>query len=310
MADRSSDAQTSTGLPRVLMITGIPEIARPLVESFREGMRQSGQVEGQTFHFEVQYGSDAARLPALLREGVAQRPAVLVVTGLSAARHARDVTTTVPVVVATASDLVDAGVVKSLAHPGGNITGVSDSTDGTTIKRFELLKAALPAASRVVLLVNPDFPATARIEARVQSAASSLKISVMRLYARDDASLALALDSMREARPDAVLVGGDPLFNRYAGEIIDAALAVGVPVFHYWPGTAERGALLSFQVDQQENFRRAAGYVDKILKGAKPGDLPIHQPTRFELVVNAKVARALGITLPQDVLVRAERIID
>ena len=245
---------------------------------------------------------------ALIHETLAQAPAVLVVGGLTAARYARDATTTVPVVVATSSDLVDAGIVQSLARPGGNITGVSDLTDETTVKRLELLKAALPNASRVALLVNPEFPATAKIEARVQASAPALRLNIATVFAKDRASLEKTLDALAKSPPDA-LVATDALAVQYSAELIERSTVLRVPVIHFWPGTAEQGAFVSYQADVHDNFRRAAGYVDRILKGAKPGDLPIYQPTRYELVVNAKVARMLGLTLPPSFLVRADRVI-
>ena len=307
----SAGAQTVAGRPRVIMILGgTEEGARPFTESFLDGMRRAGQVQGQTVQIDVRFADrDPARVRALIRESVAARPAVLVVAGLIAARHARDATTTVPVVVATSSDLVDAGIVQSLARPGGNITGVSDLTDEATVKRLELLKVALPNASRVVLLVNPEFPSTPKIESRVQAAAPSLRMSITSLYAKDRTSLEKALESLEKSPPDALLVT-DALAVENAAELIKRATMLRVPIVHFWPGTAEQGALFTYQTDVQDNFRRAAGYVDKILKGAKPGDLPIFQPTRYELVVNAKVARALGIALPPAFLVRANRVIE
>jgi putative ABC transport system substrate-binding protein len=303
-------AQTAARPPRVVMVLGgNEENTRPFKESFLDGMRQAGQIEGRAVQIDVLYSDgDPARMRALIRESVAKSPAVRVVAGLAAARDARDATTTVPVVVATSSDLADAGIVKTLARPGGNITGVSDLTDETTIKRLELLKAALPNASRVALLVNPEFPATPKIEARVQSAAPTLRFNITWLYAKDRASLAQALDSLEKSPPDALFVT-EALAVQHAEELIKRATVLRVPVVHFWPGTAEQGALLSYQADVQDNFRRAAGYVDKILRGAKPGDLPIYQPTRYELIVNAKVARALGLSLPQTFLVRADRVI-
>ena len=306
----SAAAQTATRLPRVVVILGgNEENARPFKESFLDGMRQAGQVQGRTVQMDVLYGEgDPARTRALIRESVAESPAVLVISGLAPAREARDATTTVPVVVATSSDLADAGIVKNLARPGGNITGVSDLTDETTIKRLELLRAALPNATRVAVLVNPEFPATPKIEALVQAAAPTLRFNITWLYAKDRASLVQALDSLKTAPPAALFVI-EAIAVQHAEELIKRATVLRVPVVHFWPGTAEQGALISYQADVQDNFRRAAGYVDKILKGAKPGDLPIFQPTRYELVVNAKVARTLGLTLPQTFLVRADRVI-
>ena len=304
----SAIAQTSTKLPRVVMILGGTETsAGPFAESFLEGMRQAGQVRGRTVQIDLRYAEFAAVQP-LINEVVAESPAVLVVGGLSAARYARDATTTVPVVVATSSDLADAGIVQSLARPGGNITGISDLTDEITVKRLELLKAALPNASRVVLLVNPEFPATPKIEARVQAAAPSLGLKVSSVSAKDRASLGKALDSLEKSPPD-TLVATDALAVQLAAELIKQATALRIPVVHFWPGTAEQGALLSYQADVHDNFRRAAGYVDKILKGTRPSDLPIYQSARYELVVNVKVARTLELTLPPSFLARADRVI-
>jgi putative ABC transport system substrate-binding protein len=307
---KSVGAQIATRLPRVVIVLGCrEETYTPFKESFVEGLRQAGQVEGRTVEIDVRYGGgDPAKTRLLIRESIAESPAVLVVAGLIAARVARNATTTVPVVVATGSDLVDAGIEKSLARPGGNITGVSDLTDEAAVKRLELLKAALPNASRVAFLGDPEFPAAPKIEARVRSAALSLGMNVAWLYAKDRASLAQAFDALRKSPPDA-LFGTDSLAVQHANELIERATALRVPVVHFWPGTAEQGALLSYQADIPDNYRRAAGYVDKILRGAKPGDLPIYQPTRYELIVNAKVARALGLILPQTFLVRADRVI-
>jgi putative ABC transport system substrate-binding protein len=303
-------AQPEPALPLVVFITTTEEAARPYIERFRQGMRESGQVEGRTFRLNVRYsGGDTARYPALIRGSLVEHPAVLVVVGLIGARDARDATTTVPIVVATGSDLVDAGIVKSHARPGGNITGVSDLTDESAAKRLELLKSALPNASRVALLVNPDFPATPKIEARVETMARSLGITITRVYARDRASMMRAVDSLEKSHPDALLVGGDPIATTFRSELIDRASALRIPVIHYWPGTAEHGAILSLQADIEDNFQRAAGYVDRILKGAKPAELPIHQPTRYELVINLKAANALGLMIPQALLLRADKVI-
>jgi putative ABC transport system substrate-binding protein len=290
-----------------MILGGTEKSSAPFVESFLEGMRQAGQVRGRSVQIDLRYAGFAAVRP-LINEVVADSPVVLVVGGLSAARYAHDATTTVPVVVATSSDLADAGIVQSLAHPAGNITGISDLTDEIAVKRLELLKAALPNASRVVLLVNPEFPATPKIEGRVQAAATSLGLKVSSLSAKDRPSLEKALESLEKSRPDA-LVATDALAVQHAAELITRATALRVPVVHFWPGTAEQGALLSYQADIHDNFRRAASYVDKILKGAKPGDLPIYQSARYELVVNASAARALGLTLPRSFLHRADRVI-
>ena len=306
-------AQTAASLlPRVVIITGGDEaFLRPFGDRFLHGMRELGHAEGRTFRLEVLYArGEPVRSVTLIREAIASRPDVLVVAGLTNARRAREATKTVPVVVATSSDLVDAGIVASFARPGGNITGITDLADEAAVKRLELLKELIPRLSRVALLNNPEFPATVKIETRVRAAAGTLGITVLPLYAKDRASLALAVDSLEKSHPGALLIGGDALFTANAQQIIDRATALRVPVAYYWPGTAEMGALFSHQADIHQNFERAAYYVHRILKGTPPSDLPIEQPTRYELVLNRKVATAFGITIPSMVIQRADRVIE
>ena len=312
IALQTSLAQTAAGLPRVVMVlTSDERASRPSREGFVQGMQLAGHIEGRTYRFDVRLGNgEPARAAQHIRQAVADRPDVLVVAGLIAARLARDSTSTIPIVVATSGDLLDAGIVSSLARPGGNITGISDLADEASVKRLELIKAALPKATRVALLTNPQFPATPKIEARVEAAAPSLGLTITRIHVVDRAALRGAFDRLREPHPDALLVGGDSLLTANRADVIERASKLRIPVVYYWPGTAEQGALMSLQPDVVDNFRRAAGYVDKILKGARPGELPIQQPTRYELVVNAKVAKSLGLTLPQTLLLRADRVID
>ena len=219
-------------------------------------------------------------------------------------------TKTIPVIVATGSDLVDAGIVKSYARPGGNITGIADLTDEASVKRLELLKAALPKATRIALITNPQFPATPKIEKMLGAAAPGLGITLIPAQAADRSSLMAAIDSLAKSRPDALLVGGDNNTVSNASEVIARATALRIPVAYFWPGTAEMGALFSYQADVIGNFERAASYADRILKGAKPADMPIELPKRYELVVNRKAATELGISLPTAFVLRADRVID
>jgi putative ABC transport system substrate-binding protein len=304
------DARTQgRTVPRVVLLLPQSDAAsRPLIESFRQGLREAGQVEGQSLILEVRHGSPERGAPdGLLRDTLREHPDVLVVGGLYAAKLARELTSTIPVVVATSSDLVDAGVVASFARPGGNITGVSDLVDEAAVKRLELIRAALPGAKRVALLVNPAFPATPKIERSVGEAARRLGLTIVPLRTGNRAELAAAIDSMALARPDALLVGGDPLFND--GSFIARANALRVPVVHYWQGTAEKGALISYEADVRDNYRRAAGYVDKILKGAKPSELPIHRPNRYTLKLNLTAARTAGVEVPEAFRLRADEVI-
>ena len=271
VATQADTQSAASPLPRVVIVaTGDEAFFRPLGDRFLQGMRELGHAEGGTFRLEVRYArGEPARSITLIREAIASGPDVLVVTGLTNARRAREATKTVPVVVATSSDLVDAGIVVSFARPGGNITGITDLADEVAVKRLELP-----------------------------------------LYAKDRASLALAVDSLEKLRVGALLIGGDALFNSNAPQILERATALRVPVAHYWPGTAEMGALFSHGADFLQNFERAAYYVTRILKGTRPSDLPIEQPTRYELVLNRKVAMAFGITIPPTVILRADRVIE
>ena len=307
-AAQSSDRS----LPRVVIVTNGDEVGhRPYRDHFLNAMQRSGQTEGVTYRLEILYGNrDNTKAAGLIREAVAGRPAVLLVYGLSSAKYARDATQSIPVVVATSSDLVDAGVVRSYAHPGGNITGVSDLSDELAVKRLELIRKAMPNASRVALLLNPTFPATPKIERRVQEAARNIGIEIVRVYAKDPESLITALDSLRGSRVDALLLGGDALFVVRAKELIERANAIRVPVVHYWPGTAEMGALMSHQAQVFRNVELAADYVNRILRGANPGDLPVLQPTIYDLVINARVAKGYGLQIPQSLLIQATSVIE
>jgi putative ABC transport system substrate-binding protein len=300
------------GLPRVVIVTTGDETGHaPYKESFLKGMREAGQIEGRTYRLEIKHADrNPQRDPGLIRDAVAARPDVLVVYGLAAARSAHQATTTIAVVVATSSDLVDGGVVKSFAHPGGNITGINDLADEAAVKRLELLKEALPRASRVALLVDPGFPATPKIERSVGKAALTFGIEIIPVQASDPAALSAALDSLEQSHPDALLVGAGTLLVVRAKALIERANAMHIPVVHYWPGTAEMGALISHQADIFHNVERAAYYVARILKGAKPADLPIEQPNHYDLVVNAGIAKAFGIELPAAFLVHADRVIE
>lgn len=306
-------AQSSAqSLPRVVIVTNGDEAGhRPFRDHFLTGMQRSGQTDGVTYRLEILYANrDNTKTAGLIKEAVAGQPAVLLVYGLSSAKYARDASQRVPVVVATSSDLVDAGIVRSYAHPGGNITGVSDLSDELAAKRLELIRNAMPNASRVALLLNPDFPATPKIERRVQQAARGMGIEIVRVYAKDPQSLISAVDSLRGSRIDALLLGGDALFVIRGKELIERANAIRIPVVHYWPGTAEMGALMSHQVQVFRNVELAADYVNRILKGANPGDLPVLQPTNYDLVINAKIAKSYGLQIPQSVLIQATSVIE
>jgi putative ABC transport system substrate-binding protein len=208
------------------------------------------------------------------------------------------------------SDPVDAGLVSSFAHPGGNLTGLADLADETTLKRLELAAAAVPSAGRLLLFLDPAFPATKKIEARLKEAAATLRIRIEPVHVADRNALESALSGLEKSRSDVLVAGPTSILVRHSNVLIERALDRRVPVVHYWTGTAEQGALISHGVNIHENLRRSAFYVDRILKGARPADLPIEQPTKYELVLNLKTAKQLGISIPQPFRARVDRVIE
>lgn len=308
----AGSAQVPAKVARVAVVhQGTPASTKTFSEAFVGALGALGYAQGTNLDLTFRYASgNTALVPALLREAIAERPHVIVTVGAAAALHAKSATTSIPVVVATGSDLVEAGVVPSLARPGGNITGLSDMVDQATAKRVQLARDLLPKANRIGLLIDPTFPASRRMEQRAREVAAAYRFELIPLYTKNRDELDEVLRVLGRERIDALVVGGSALHTTFLKVIIDAATASRVPVIHYWPGSGEAGALASHGPDVVSNFKRAASYVDKILKGAKPADLPIEQPTTFELVINLKAAKALGIAVPSPILLRADRIIE
>lgn len=293
-----------------LLSVGTPENSGRNVEQLIEGLRELGHVPGRTFRVEEAYWSGEAKaLAPLIRDLLAKKPDVLVVGGTTAVHAARQATDSTPIVVANASDLVSSGVVRSYARPGGNLTGLTTLTDVMVGKRLEVLAEALPAARKVVLLQNPVHALTKSIEARAQKVAAALRIDLLTVNVTDLRELEAALDKLGEARTHAILVSSHALFLRHSAALIERAMKHKVPVMHWLPYTAPQGALLVQGVDIAKQHKRAASYVDRILKGARPGDLPIEQVTTVELIVNLRTAKALGLKVSQSVLLRADKVI-
>jgi putative ABC transport system substrate-binding protein len=280
------------------------------IEALKAGLRELGYVEGRNLVIDFRWAEgDLARLPALADELVRLKPDVIVTATTPGAMAAKRATQSIPVVLASVGDPVSTGLVSSLARPGGNLTGSSLFTADESAKRVELIKDALPRVQRVALLVNPSNPLWAGSVEEVARVAGILKIEVQRIEARAPGELERAVAAAVEKRADALVVVEDSLFTGEAGRLAGLALrhrlpAIGQVVF------ADAGGLIGNGTNQVVLFRRAGTFVDKILKGAKPADLPIEQATRFELVVNLKTAKALGISLPKALLFRADRIIE
>jgi putative ABC transport system substrate-binding protein len=289
---------------------GSAEAARRNTEQLVEGLRQLGHGTGPELRVEQAYwNGEAKALQPLLLDTLAKRPDVLVVGGTTLVRAAKAATDSIPIVVANASDLVSSGVVRSYAHPGGNLTGLTTLTDVIMGKRLEILAEALPGIRRVALLQNPEHALAKSIESRIRQVAAAHRIAVHTVHVTNIAELEAALSKLGEAGADALLVSSHALFIRHSATLIERAMQQKVPVVHWQPHTANQGALLVQGVDTAKLHRRAATYVDKILKGARPGDLPIEQVTTDELIVNLKTAKALGLKVSQSVLLRADKVI-
>jgi putative ABC transport system substrate-binding protein len=281
------------------------------VAVFRQALRDNGYVEGRNLLIERRSAEgQAERLPGLATELARLGVEVLVTEGPTAALAAKNATASTPIVFTFAVDPVGLGLVASLARPSGNMTGVANVTVELTGKRLELLKEAIPSLKSVALLTNPANPASALSTKAAQIAARQLGLDVRLVEVRRAAELEPALTSIAHERATAVaLVPGSWIFT-YRMQIAELATKRRLPVMGWHSQLAESGALISYGPDWIELFRRAANHVDKILKGAKPADLPVEQPTKVELIVNMKTAKALGLTIPPSVLLRADHVIE
>jgi ABC-type uncharacterized transport system substrate-binding protein len=279
-------------------------------KAFRERLRELGYVEGQNVVFEARWGDgQVGRLQSLAAELIGTKVDILVTASSEAALAAKQVTRSVPIVMATGGDPVALGLVASLARPGGNVTGVISLIRQLTGKRFELLKQLVPRASRVAFMRDPENRSSALSAREAESVAKSLGVVVQVHNVRGPRDLDAAFLAMKGARADAVIFAENTQFLPYRRRVADLAVTHRLPMMAAAKEYAEAGALVSYGTDYLDLFRGAATYVDKILKGAKPGDLPIEQPTKFELVINLKTAKALGLTIPQSLLQRADEII-
>ena len=281
------------------------------IDAFRQGLRDLGWVEGKSISIEYRDAEGQAdRLSALAAELVSSNVDVIVTVDTPPTQAAKQATSTIPIVIAVSADPVGAGLVSSLGRPGGNTTGMSLLAPETDQKTLELLKELLPQAKRVAMIVDPKNQGMMlRLDA-IKTAALKLTIDLEALPALSPAELAVALAAAAKNPPDAVIVLS-PIYAAYRSEVMAFATEAKVPLSFDTRGLArEPGALLSYGVDIAVLFRRAATFVDKIMNGAKPADLPVEQPTKFELVVNLKTAKALGLTVPATLLARADEVIE
>src|SRR6266852_4095046 len=303
----AADAQPSTTVPRIGLLA--PD-ATPW-EPLRIGLRDLGCVEGKSIALEERNSEGRnERLSDLASELVRLNVNIIVTWGTPATLAAKQATTTIPIVMASAGDPVRSGLVSSLAHPGGNVTGLTVLGPDLAAKRLELLKEAVPTMTGVAFLWNPANPDQKSSLNEVQAGARVLGVTLHSVEARSREELERSLAAMKQNRPSALLMTADAVHQRYIGRIVAFALENRLPAMYQLKEAVDRGGLMSYGASLPDLGRRAATYVDKILKGAKPGDLPVEQPTKFELVINLKTARALGLSIPPLLLGRADQVIE
>ena len=305
-------AQQAVRIPSVGFLSAFSPADVPFWrEGFRRGLRDLGYVEGHNIAVEYLYAEGVPeRLPGLAAELIRRKMDIIVVETTPASLAAKQATTTIPIVMTIAADPVRSGLVSNLARPGGNITGLSLQLPEVTAKRLQLLREIIPSVSRVAILWNLHSPITQSQLKAAEAAASKLGISVETLGVRGADDFEKALHAARRRGAGALLVLDDFLITRYIQQIAVLTAKAGLPAMAGITGFGEAGGLISYGPNFPAISRRAATYVDRILKGAKPGDLAIEQPTNFELVINLKTAKALGLTVPPSLLLRTDRVIE
>jgi putative ABC transport system substrate-binding protein len=308
-APLAAEAQPPAKVARIvcLSVTLGPESAQ--AEAFRQGLRELGYVEGHNIALEFRAAGGIDRLPALAAELVQLPVDVIVALGGQASEAFKNTTTKVPIVIVSGGDLVALGLVASLARPGGNITGLSLMNPELAGKRLELLKEAIGSLGRVAVLWNARDPVMTRISSGIQTAAPVLGVTVQRLGVQEAKDIDSALATMTEDRPDALFMITDVLTSRHTRQVVDFAAQHQLPTMFQSRGPVAEGGLMFYGPSLTYAYRRAAYYVDRILKGVKPADLPVEQPMKFELVINLKTAKALGLIIPPTLLFQADEVI-
>jgi putative ABC transport system substrate-binding protein len=307
----SAEAQQPKKVPRIGYLDGASLSANSVrIEAFRQGLRDLSHVEGKNIVIEWRSAEGKAdRLPSLAVELVRLKVDIIVSAGSAATRPAKEATVTIPIVMAQDADPVRNGFVASLARPGGNITGLSNLTPEISGKRLELLQEIVPKLSRVAVFGTSTQAGTAQALRETELAGGALGVQLQYLDVRGPKDIETAFQAASKGRADAALVLGSAVLNSQRKQIVELAVKSRLRAIYYAPEWVEDGGLMSYSANITDLFRRAATYVDKILKGAKPADLPVEQPTKFEFVINLKAAKQIGLTIPPNVLVRADRVI-
>jgi putative ABC transport system substrate-binding protein len=308
-----AEAQQSTKIFRVgILVSASTAVAAPWIDAFRQGLRELGYIEGKNIILEIRGGEARPdRLAHLASELAGLKVDIIVAGGTPALRAAIKATSTIPIVMRASTDPVEGGFVPSLARPGGNITGVTSITVDLSEKRFELLAEAVPGVRRIAVLTTSQRVAAGEssVYKKLEAVARVLGVKLHVLSARDPETIDKAFVAMTKERAQALLVTPNPRYLQHGERIINHAAAHRLPAIYYQPIFVENGGLMSYATNNADEYRRAAVYVDKILKGAKPADIPVEQPTKFELVINLKTAKQIGLPIPPNVLARADRVL-
>jgi putative ABC transport system substrate-binding protein len=310
LAPLTTTAQPRGAMPRVGVLEPTSQQRpAPCIFAFQQGLRDLGYVEGQTIHLDYRYAEEhPERLPALLTELIQLAPDVIWLHSTPGAWAAKRAATTLPIVIGIASDLVEQGIVASLARPGGNLTGLEQRTTELVGKRLELLKEAVPTIARVAVLVDPAEAAHAHVPSNIAPEAHALGVQLQRVEASDPPAFEATFAAIVAGGADALMIMDAVLFAAHRQQLLALALHHRLPTMVYGRHLAEAGGLLAYGTDPRELCRRSAVFVHKILQGVKPAELPIERAT-FQLVVNLKTAKALGLTLPPSLLLLAEEVI-
>jgi ABC-type uncharacterized transport system substrate-binding protein len=307
----SVEAQQQKKIPRIGFLGAASASANSArLKAFEQGLRELGYVEGKNIVIEYRYADGKFdRLPALAAELVALKVDAIVSGGASATGPAKEATATIPIIMTGDNDPVEAGFVATLARPGGNVTGLSTLTNELSGKRLELLKEIVPRLSRVAVMGVPNTPGNEQALKDTELAAKALRVRVQSIDVVGRNDIETAFRDAGNGNADAVLLLGGSVFVLHRKQIAALSVKSRLPTIHYRQEFVEDGGLMSYATSLADLCRRAATYVDKILKGAKPADLPVEQPKKFELVINLKTAKQIGLTIPPNVLARADRVI-
>ena len=306
-----AEGQQPEKIPRIgyLGNSSLP-LERDFVDAFRQGLRDLGYAEGHNILIEYRWAEGRYdRLPEFAAELVRLKVDVLLTAGTPGALAAKQATQTIPIVMAVSGDAVGTGLVQSLARPGGNITGLTRMTRDLDGKRLELLKEVVPSLSRVAILLNPANPISARGWSEAQSPAKALRLKLEPAEVKAAEEFEAAFATIARQRPGGLFIIADQFLLAHRTQIVDFGARRSLPAIYPYSEFVDAGGLMSYAANDPAMFRRAATYVDKILKGRKPADLPVEQPTKFELVINLKTAKQIGLTIPPTVLARADRVI-